>query len=115
MRIIIYTAFEGHTIFVRWRQNTGQNGDKSKRIYACSIHFFRGLKQDIYNGRERQRRSNDRERLHMDAYLQLHTVKPYKQRRHQFQRLYHNTYRQNGAELSEKGAGVDFYVRIAYN
>ena len=103
MRIIIYAAFEGLTIFVRWRRNTGQNGDKPKCIYACSIHFLRGLKQDIYNGRERQRRSNDRERLHMDAYLQLHTVKPYKQRHNQLQRLYHNTYRRDGAELSEKG------------
>ena len=103
MRIIICAAFEGYTIFVRWRRNTGQNGDKSKRIYACSIHFFQGgLNKTYIMAAERQRRSNDRERLHMDAYLQLRTVKPYKQRHNQLQRLYHNTYRRDGAELSEK-------------
>ena len=43
MRIIIYMAFEGYTIFVRWRRNTGQNGDKPKCIYACNIYFSGGL------------------------------------------------------------------------
>lgn len=40
----------------------------NQNAYMHAVYiFFRGLKQDIYNGRERQRRSNDRERLHMDA------------------------------------------------
>lgn len=72
----------------------------NQNAYMHAVYIFSGgLKQDIYNGRERQRRSNDRERLHMDAYLQLHTVKPYKQRHHQFQRLHNNPCRRNGAEL----------------
>lgn len=85
----------------------GKRQDKmgiNQNAYMHAVYiFFRGLKQDIYNGRKRQRRSYDRERLHMDDYRQLHNIEPCKQLHNQFQRLYHNTYRQHGAELSEKG------------
>ena len=72
-------------------------------VYMHAIYILaEGLNKTYIMAAERQRRSNDRERLHMDAYLQLRTVKPYKQRHNQLQRLYHNTYRRDGAELSEK-------------
>ena len=85
----------------------GKRQDKmgiNQNAYMHAVYIFSGgLNKTYIMAAERQRRSNDRERLHMDAYLQLHTVKPYKQRHNQFQRLYHNTYRRDGAELSEKG------------
>ena len=41
MRIIICAAFEGHTIFVRWRRNTGQNGI-NPNVYMHVVYIFSG-------------------------------------------------------------------------
>ena len=41
MRIIICAAFEGYTIFVRWRRNTGQNGI-NPNVYMHVVYIFSG-------------------------------------------------------------------------
>lgn len=41
IRIIICAAFEGHTIFVWWMRNTGQNGI-NPNVYMHAAYIFSG-------------------------------------------------------------------------